>query len=183
MSLPQLVLLDACTVVNLYASRKIQDILAVVDGSVGIADIVEREAQYILHGGGGDDALEREPVVLSPLVATGMLSIIATDDEAELLTFIDLSGELDEGEAMTAALAIHRGGIVVTDDRKATRILTDRGVACRTTPDLIKAWSEVVGLEPLALRLVLIDLRERGRYEPFRAHPLREWWDAAISAT
>jgi predicted nucleic acid-binding protein len=177
-----LLLLDACAVVNLYASRKMPEILAVIDGTVAIVDTVEREAQYVLRGGKGDDAREREPVELRPLIATGALSVIASDDEAELLTFIDLTQDLDEGEAMTAAIAIHRGAAVVTDDRKAARILGDRGVACQSTLGLLKAWADAHALADIVIRRVLTDLRERGTYEPPRAHPLRGWWNAIISS-
>jgi hypothetical protein len=155
-------------------------ILAIVDGPVGIVDVVAREAQYVFRGGTGEDAREREPVDLGPLVDDGLLEVISTGNEEELLTFIDLSDDVGQGEAMTAALAIHRGCIVVTDDRKASRVLMSRGVTLRTSLDLIRAWSENSPLPRDILRLVLTDLRQRGRYDPPRGHPLRGWWDEVM---
>jgi hypothetical protein len=91
-----LTLLDACAVVNLYATRCMGDILTAVAGPVAIADVVAREAQFIFRGGAGDDAREREPVDLQPLLDNGLLAVIATDVEEELLTFIDLKRIADQ---------------------------------------------------------------------------------------
>ncbi len=60
---------------------------------------------------------------------------------------------------MTAAMAIHQGGTVVTDDHKAARVLVDRGVRLRTTLDLVKAWADEQGIGKDVLRAALTDLR------------------------
>lgn len=177
-----LTMLDACAVVNLYATRFMGPILATIDGPVAIVDVVAREAQYVFRGGDGEDAREREPVALQPLVDDGLIEIISTDNEEELLTFIDLSQLVGEGEAMTAALAIHRGCIVVTDDRKASRVLQERGVALRGSLELLRVWSEQSRIPRDVLRAALSDLRQRGRYEPPRSHALRDWWDEIMGA-
>jgi predicted nucleic acid-binding protein len=176
-----LTLLDACAVLNLYATRWMGSILAAVGGPVGVAEVVAREAQFVLRGGDGEDAREREPVDLQPLLNDSLLQVISSDVEEELLTFVDLSQEVGEGEAMTAALAVHRGCIVVTDDRKASRILIARGVVLRTSLDLIRAWSESPIVTQEMLRTALIDLRHRGNYDIQRGHPLREWWDEVMN--
>ncbi len=175
-----LVLLDACVVVNLFASRRMTEIVTLVEGTVAIVETVNRESQYVLRGGDGDDAKEREPVDLLPFTSTGVITILTSDDESELMTFIDLARELDDGEAMTAALAIHRGGIVVTDDQKASRLLRDRGVELRSTLDLCKNWAEFAAESPVSVRTRLLAIRERGRYEPSRSHPLRHWWASML---
>ena len=130
----------------------------------------------------GEDAREREPVDLRPLISSGRLTVIATDDDSELMTFIDLTRELGEGEAMTAAIAIHRNATVVTDDRKAERVLASRNVPVRSTLDLIKDWSELHDIPVAEIRSALIDLRQRGSYEPRRHHPLRLWWEGVLAA-
>jgi predicted nucleic acid-binding protein len=155
-------------------------ILAAVDGPVAVVDVVEREAQYVFRGGDGEDAKERESIDLQPSVAQGALTVIGSTDEEELLTYIDLAQELGAGEAMTAALAIHRGYTVVTDDRKAARVLAGQTVTLRTTLDLVRAWADHQAVSAEVLRVVLTDLRERGNYYPARSHPLRSWWDTAL---
>jgi len=176
-----LTLLDACAVLNLYATRWMGPILVAVNGPVGVADVVAREAQFVLRGGTGEDAREREPVDLQLFLNDGLLEVVSSDVEEELLTFIDFSREVGEGEAMTAALAIHRDCIVVTDDRKASRILGARGVVLRTSLDLIRGWSETPIVTPEVLRTALIDLRQRGNYDIQRGHALREWWDEVLN--
>jgi predicted nucleic acid-binding protein len=175
-------LLDACAVVSLYATRRMAEVLTACEGTVAVSDVVAREAQYVRRGGTGEDATEREPVDLAALVAAGTVQIVTTDDENELLTFVDLTRELDDGEAMTAALAIHRGYVVVTDDRKAERVLNRRNVPLRSTLDLIKTWVDAERLDLTIQRTVLLDLRQRGTYEPRRLHPFRPWWDTVMGS-
>src|SRR5207249_207764 len=103
-------LLDACAVVSLYATRQMKEILRAVNGKVAVADLVATEAQFVFRGGNGEDARERDPIDLGPLIGDGILSVLAADVEDELLAFIDLTrvfsrqGRGGQGEAMTASL-------------------------------------------------------------------------------
>ncbi len=175
---PDVTLLDACAVINLYATRRMDAILAAVPTAVGVVELVQSEAHYVLRGGPGEDAREREPVDLASSIAAGRLRIVAPT-ESELAAFVDLTLSLDDGEAMTAAVAIARGWVVATDDRKAERVLSNR-VRTRSTLDLVKAWSDEANIDATELWVVLTDLRERGSYLPRRVHPLREWWEAGL---
>ena len=170
-------LLDACSLINISATRQIAAILASHSGRFGVVDVVRQEAGYVFRGGFGSDAREQEPINLGPLDDAGLLMTLAAESEDELLTYIDLTLEMDDGEAMTGAIAIHRGFRVVTDDRKALRVLTERGVTCETSLGLIKGWAEESGISGSDLQAVLIDIRQRARYLPHRSHPLRSWWD------
>lgn len=174
-------LIDACLVITLYATRRMAAILASHPGRFSVVDVVRREAGYVFRGGGGPDATEREPIDLAALELANLLSTLTTDSEDELRTYIDLTLEMDTGEAMTGAIAIHRGHAVVTDDRKAMRVLTERGVPCETSLDLIRSWADTTNIPPSDLRPVLIDVRQRARYVPHRGHPLRGWWDAILA--
>lgn len=158
------------------------EMIAVIQGSVSIVEIVRNESQFVLRGGDGEEAKEREPVELRQFISTGAITVMASNDESELMTFIDLTLELDDGEAMTAAVAIHRGGIVVTDDRKASRVLQERNVPLLSTLDVCKNWVASTDEAPEFIRAALIAIRERGRYEPPKRHPLRSWWDAILQA-
>ena len=175
---PDVTLLDACAVINLYATRRMDAILAAVPTAVGVVDLVRGEAHYVLRGGAGEDAREREPVDLGPSIAAGRLRVVVPT-EVEIAAFVDLTLALDDGEAMTAAVAIERGWVVATDDRKAERVLSNR-VRTRSTLDLVRAWSDEANIDAAELRVVLTDLRERGSYLPRRFHPLREWWEAGL---
>lgn len=176
----RLLLIDACVVVNLYATRHMDEIVRALDSPVGIVDIVVREAGYVRRGGSGDDAVEREPIDLSPLVASGAIQVVKASDEAALQLFVDLTRELDDGEAMTAAIAISRGCAVATDDRAAIRAIGQQ-VPVVSTLELIQLWSNHQQVPREVFRSVLIDLRERGAYLPGRGHPQRGWWEAMMS--
>lgn len=178
--MPSYLLLDACVVVSLYATRQMAAILAASGTPYAIVDAVEREAQFVFRGGDGDDAREREQIDLSPFVSKGLLRGIEVTGEEELLTYIDLTQELDDGEAMTAAVAIHRRLPVVTDDRKALRVFERHALTSHGTLDLIRDWSEKASVDSTMLRTAIIDLRQRGNYLPAENHPLKAWWDASL---
>jgi predicted nucleic acid-binding protein len=183
MSRPRLVLLDACVVVNLYATGRMGEIVATIAGTVAIVDVVRQESQHVHRGGNGEDRSELDPIDLDPLISAGAIQVLTSEDDAELMTFIDLTRELDDGEAMTAAVAIHRSGIVVTDDRKAARLLSENSVSHQSTLDLCKVWAETATETQESMRTALIAIRERGRYEPPRNHPLRAWWESILHAS
>jgi len=170
-----ILLLDACTVINLYACRHMPPILESMGRPAGIVLRVHQEALYIRRGGSGEDAREHEAVDLSEMLANRLLSLISPTED-ELLAFIDLTLELGDGEAMTVAVALHRGYAVVTDDRIAIRVIAGR-VPVYSSLEVIKGWIDREHLSPAAITAVLVDLRQRGTYLPGRSHPLRSWWD------
>lgn len=169
-------ILDACAVLSLYATQRIQDILDALSASVAVTDVVLGEALYVVHI--VDGQAERERVDLGPLVQTGRMDVIAAESEEELLTFIDLAVDLDDGEAMSAALAIHRDCVLVTDDRKAERLLAGR-VHMRSTLDVVKQWAELRQVPQPEVRAALIGIDQRG-YRPARRHPLYGWWESVL---
>lgn len=172
-----LTLLDACAVLSLYATGRMREVIGAIDGPVAVVDTVAAEALFVRKI--IDGVWEKVPVDLAPLHRAGVLATLRAETEDELLTFIDLAVELDDGEAMTGALAIHRNCTVVTDDRKAERILAGR-VPLRSTLNLVKVWADGGGVPDDDLRPLLIAIDERG-YRPPRSHPLCAWWERIVS--
>jgi predicted nucleic acid-binding protein len=173
---PKILLLDACVVINLVASGHIGAILGALDVPCAIVSHVQRETLHIRRGGRGDDAGERIAIDLTDLLAQGLLHVVADASEDELNTFIDFTLELGDGEAMTAALALHRGHAVATDDRVALKVLAAR-VPTVSSLDLIKRWADRQRISSSLIKTALRDLRQRGSYLPGSTHPLRSWWD------
>jgi predicted nucleic acid-binding protein len=167
---------DACAVLSLYATRRMEEIIAVAPGPVAIVDLVLAEALYIRRI--VDGVSEREAIDLTPLIDAGSLLVISAETEEQLRTFVDLAVDLDDGEAMTAALAIHGSCVLVTDDRKAERLLAGR-VSLRATLDLVKAWADATQIDGDTLRNVLTGIYERG-YQPPAKHALKAWWENAM---
>lgn len=179
-------LIDACSLLNLFGSRRCEEILRVIPGACAIVDRVAQEAIYVFRGGDGPDARERERVDIEPLRQVGLLRGIGVETDAEAATFVALAAELDDGEALTCALAIHRGAAVVTDDRKALNLLRARApdVDVFTTSQLVRRWAETNSVTAAAVRAALLDIQDRARFIPSRSDPLYVWWqDAAGRAT
>lgn len=171
-------LLDACVVINLEASGMMREILLAMPGPVAIVDRVLAETRYDLRAGTRGNPIER--VALNTSISDETISVLSPNNDDELMTFIDFAAELDDGEAMTLALAIHRTHTVVTDDRKAIRLLAGR-CPLLTTPHLIKTWTEHDQPALTVTRTTMMNIRDYGRYAPPVSHPLRPWWDTAIS--
>jgi hypothetical protein len=182
-SQPRRVLLDACCVLNLFASGQVDAILASLPFRIGIAERAATEALYLRRGGEGDDADERIAIDLQPLVEGGVVEILTVDTEAEIATYVTLATQLDDGEAMTCALALHRDCAVATDDRKAIRLLVSLTppIEVLTTSILLKMWADTPGVADAVVRQALLDIRERARFLPGRHDSLKSWWDTITS--
>ena len=102
--------------------------------------------------------------------------------EEELTTFIDFAVGLGDGEAMTAAIALHRGLTVVTDDRVALRVIAGR-VPTVPSLQLIREWIDREQISREIANEALRNLRQRGSYVPGPNHPLRSWWDELFEPT
>ncbi len=176
-------LIDACSLLNLVGSRRCEEVLRTLPGACAIVHRVADEAVYVFRGGGGSDAHERESVELQRFTESGLLTVIglASDDEAE--TFVALAAQLDDGEALTCALAIHRGSTVVTDDGKALKLLRERcpQVSTLATSQVMKRWADSVQSADPQVQAALLDIHERARFTPPRSDPLFEWWRALVS--
>jgi predicted nucleic acid-binding protein len=145
--------------------------------SATITDVVVRESLFIRKIVDGE--IERERINLDPLLSSGLLTVVQADNDNELNAFIDLAIELGDGEAMSAALAMSREWILVTDDRKAERLLHGQ-VQLRPTLAIVKEWAETNRISTSELRIALTGIHQRG-YRPAVHHPLGEWWESIMS--
>ena len=165
-------ILDTCVVLSLYATRRIDEVLDVQPGPILIAEAVLREALYIHVV--VDGVREKEPIDLAPQVDAGKLTVIAPESTEEFEALLDFALVLDDGEAMTCALALHRGLRIVTDERKTMRLIRDR-IEVVGALDLIRAWAGDVGAAAVEIRDMLTAIADRG-YVPGPDHPHWGWW-------
>jgi hypothetical protein len=173
------IILDACCVINLYASGRMQEILESMEKAMVIADYVcENEALTIRSF----DSDAEEPIDLQPFIEAGLLIIASLNSGAEEITFVNFAAEVDDGEAITGALAFHRDWAVGSDDGAA--IDTFRRLAPRqqivTTPELIKHWVDSASPPRKAIADTLRAVRHRGKYGPGRDHFLHDWWQSFL---
>jgi predicted nucleic acid-binding protein len=172
-------ILDASCLLNLYASGKLPEIAATSPQPFVVAEyVVQQEALYIRRRASAQEPEEREPVEIGALVTAGLLQVITLNNEAEAITFIDLASEMDDGEAMTCALAMHRQCDVAMDDRKARRVLSGRAphVSITSTLAIVKQWAELAGITKAELKSILLNIWSGANYYPGERDPLYAWW-------
>ena len=173
--------LDACSLLNLVASRRFPDIVRGTPALFLVPELAAAEIRYVRRGGTGADADEREPVDLSDFQAAGLLVVASLETSSELASFVAFATQMDDGEAASCAIAVNRGGTLVSDDRKARRIMAQAfpGTRLLATSEVIKAWADEARLDPNGLAHALTDIEQRGDFRPGRNDPLEHWWNAA----
>ncbi|MGD9892623.1 MAG: hypothetical protein AB7R89_21955 [Dehalococcoidia bacterium] len=176
-------LLDACSLINLCASGQVLRILGEMPMDFGVAEGVTREALFVLPHVGGNEPGPPEPIDLPSLVVRGLIAMHSIDTAEEATTYVAFAAELDDGEAMTCAIAFHRTFTVVTDDRKAIRVLhwLAPQVTVVSTLDIVRLWSARAGVDSTELRRMLTDIRDRARFVPRLDNPNRPWWDSIMA--
>lgn len=176
---PASLILDASCLLNLYATERFGDIAASLREQVAVADyVLEQEALFIRREASADGEDDQFAVDLSPFVSAGLVEVMHLASPSEEATFVALAAIIDDGEAVTAALAIHRGISVATDDRKARRVLSERApsVPLVSTLDLVAQWSETMPVPPTELRTALERMRSGASYVPGPRDPRYQWW-------
>ena len=171
---PANLILDASCLLNLYATERFGEIAASLREQVAVADyVLEEEALFIRREASADGEDDQVLVDLSPFVSEGSVEVIRLASRDEETTFVTLAALIDDGEAATAALAVHRGCSVATDDRKARRVLSERAptVPLVSTLDLVAQWAETMSVPLVELRTALERMRSGASYVPGRRDP------------
>lgn len=166
-------ILDACVLINLAASRRLQTVVS----AGGYRPIIARQAADEALGIENVDGT-REAIDCEGLAIEGVAEIWGCVDE-ELITLIDLAQFLGEGEAASLALGLSRGVAVATDDRPARRAARrlDPPVELVSTSQLLRAWATTVTSAEVSEAIGLIE--SRASFRPPRVDPNSGWWDAA----
>ncbi len=170
-------LLDASCLLNLYATGRMIEIFAALPWQVAVVDyVLEHEALYVRAIGANDEQDETVPVDFSSLIDDGLLLVVRLENPEEEASFVGLAAVIDDGEAMTGAIALNRGYSVAIDDRKARRVLGERAPGMRlvSTLELVQHWATVVTSQEVIL--VLRAMQNGARYVPGQRDPLYDWW-------
>ena len=174
------IILDACVVMNLYASGQMENILSAIAEQFTVAIYVVKIETLSVYAKSKSDVLsEKEIVQLQPLIDKGLLLPVDLESDAEKASFLSLSAQrLDDGEAITMAIAKHRNWAVATDDRRAIRIFNSQydHIQIISTPELIRHWQESNQPELKVLYQTIVDIESKANYLVGKRHPLYEWW-------
>ncbi|MFY9619451.1 MAG: hypothetical protein WAQ99_06535 [Pyrinomonadaceae bacterium] len=121
----------------------------------------------------------KELIDLSPLIDNRTLEICEIENQEEELLYVDFAAVLDDGEAMSLAIALARDLDLVTDEQKARKLfLKEVGHPRRliSTPQLLRKWEDARELSPERIRVALLKIETRARYRPPLADPDYRWW-------
>ena len=178
------IILDGCVLLNLFASRRAAEILGTLPRPSAVADFVrDQEALWVGRHKSGP-AAEREVVDVGPLITAGLVEVLSLQGDMEIAHFLTLvsSARIDDGEAMSGALAHARGLVVATDDKAALKVFGRHSPPIPTcsTASLVRHWTECLAVDAATLQRVLVDIRERASFEPAQGDPLQPWWRAAV---
>jgi predicted nucleic acid-binding protein len=167
-------LLDACVALNLIASGVSLDELA------GASCV-----RFIMTSVAASETLWLEPV--DPLGVRELIddSVLAdrgvslvTLTEIETVSFVELARSIDDGEAATIAVAIHRRLGVATDDRKAVRLAESQSSSIEVvrTSQLMRRWADNSNAIQIQVREAIRTIQRRANYVPPRDDPHLDWW-------
>lgn len=169
-------ILDACCLINLYASGEEAGICR-ASGEFYVCDEARGEAPRIRRVDDDDPTrLVSREIDLGPAIAAGTIQKCQLEGQDELDAFVRFAVELDDGEASCLAIAKSRGWTVATDDRKARRIASENGIALIGTPELIQKWANATAPDEATVGALLRRIERFARYRPRRSDPLYGWW-------
>jgi hypothetical protein len=173
----KLLINDASVLLNLLAADCIAEIAATLDWRFAICPLVRDEAKRLRDASTGDMV----PIDISPLIASGVLRIAEISGEDEQRLYVEQAIVVDDGEAMSMAIATSRKMDLAVDDKQASNHArrTFPDLRLWTTPEIIKLWADTAALSPQRLREVCTLIESRARYCPPNSHPLAGWWKAA----
>jgi predicted nucleic acid-binding protein len=173
-------ILDACVLINLLASGEIEGILRASALDSLICTAVEGESIYLRTE---DPKVTLEPIDLRPLIDSGLLTVCHIEGSNEAELYVDYASALDDGEAMSLAIALSRGFDLATDERKARRLFLESGAEPQrliSTSELIRRWAEAESVPTQGLKAVLLQVEKRARYQPSVSDSNYQWWVDAI---
>ena len=171
-------LLDACVMINVAASGvPLGELASRNRVTFAMARLAAAEVLYLAPV---DEGGTPERINVMGYARRGDLRLadLTLDEQS---TFLKLARDVDDGEAATLAVSLHRGWAVATDDRKAQRLAhaAEPPIALVTTSALLHSWAD--GHDEPAERVsdVLRRIERRAAFVPRRSDPNRNWWIGA----
>lgn len=167
---------DASVLLNILATDKLREIANSIDRQIAICSAAKEEAKKLRDPTTGEMAL----VNLTPYIETGALLVLEPENDEEKRLYVEAAAIVDDGEAMSYAIARVRNLELAIDDKKARRLVTEQSrLRMWSTAELLKCWSESGGCSKEELREAIINIETRARYFPANPHVLAAWWTNA----
>ena len=173
------IILDACCLINLFASGRPKDILKSLATRVFVARYVWRNEGLSINGApNSGTGFQETRIDLQPLIDCGLISLAEFESEAEDTLFVNFAAYMDDGEAITGAIAAVRNWCIATDDKRALNVFSQQAphIQLMTSPELVKRWADVMSASADEVGSVVNRIRQRGHYIPPANHCLYDWW-------
>ncbi len=173
------VILDACCVINLYATDRMGEILRAAPVKFTVSSYVQKvEARWVYDGEDADGNTLKQPIDFHPLVEGKLVEIVEPDLtvlSGQMILFA--AHDIRNGEMISAAIAHQRNWAIGTDDASASKKLARLvpHLQIVSTFDLVKHWATSDGIDRDGIRAALRKIRERGKFSISEHHPLYEW--------
>lgn len=169
--------LDTCVLINLLATDRMAEIAKVIAPTCLLCSAVSRESLYLRSL---ETDARPEAVDLIPLLEAGVLTTCTIEGTTEEELYVNYALELDDGEAMSLAIAQARNFALATDDRKARRIIGENvpQLMIISTAEIIHAWAEGRGRPEVEAAVRCI--QARARFRPSDTDPLAPWWNVLL---
>jgi len=170
-----IVLQDACVLLNLLASGRFEELCDGLDVEFVLARAAAEETLFLRDV--FTDA--KVAVDLDEFVEKRLLSILDVETDEERRRYITYATELDDGEAMSLALAECRHIALATDDRKAIRLIKEQKLDINiwSTVRLLQEWQKKRSVAKNEMRQVLVSIRDQARFIPKRPPEDAAWWN------
>jgi predicted nucleic acid-binding protein len=165
---------DTSVLLNLLATSHFEAIAAAIDKQFAICTSVRDEAKSLRDPETG----EMVPVDLNPFFQSNALTLLELEGEQEQALYIEQAVVVDDGEAMSLAIASNRSLELAIDDRRARWIASERFPELRlwSTPELLKLWAEQTHCSKVTLSKAILRIEAAARYFPPNTHALASWW-------
>ena len=170
----KILLNDSSVLLNLLAADCLTSIAAVTGWQFAICPAVRDEAKKLRDLQSG----EMVEVDITPHIASGLLQVLELSGDEEQTLYVEQSIVVDDGEAMSIAIAAHRHLELAIDDKQAVNHTrrTFPEVRLWSTPEILKHWSDIGRVDAEVLREAIQLIEIRSRYFPSKSHALADWW-------
>lgn len=160
-------ILDACVLLNLLATGVLEQILQASVRESSICILVGKEGFFLRND---TDVNEIESVDLKPFIESGIIKSCNLEIDTEWQMFVNLAARLDDGEAMTLAIALSRNWRVATDDKKMRKVFLEYAggdsESLVSTSDLIKKWIKKEKIDEKTVESTLTMIEKRAGFRP-----------------
>jgi len=180
------VIIDACCIINLFATDCMGDILRAAPVRFAVCTYVkDKEALAVYDGVDTVGNPKRTPIDLQPLVSAGLLETVVPDwaSLSPHILMLANGGIRGMGEKISGAIAHDKDWAIATDDRDAQRKLATLMPRTQvvTTLELVRNWADMENVTTGALREALSRIQVRGNYIFPPSHPLYGWAFGVLS--